>query len=150
MEKIDKFRNEYRFLSNFWPCEVFYEDMEFMSVEHAYVASKTIDIALREQIRKIRKPGDVKRFGRMIVIRKDFDKIKYDIMKNLVLQKFARNYELGERLLNTSDYYLEEGNTWHDNYWGVCYCEHCKGEKGLNNLGKILMETRTFLTKRRS
>ena len=35
--------------------------------------------------------------------------------------------------------YLEEGNTWHDTYWGVC------NGKGKNKLGKILMQVREEL-----
>ena len=41
-----------------------------------------------------------------------------------------------DKLLDTGDTELIEGNNWHDTFWGVC-----KG-KGQNNLGKILMEVR--------
>lgn len=42
---------------------------------------------------------------------------------------------------------LIEGNTWNDNYWGMCGCTRCRSEgtKGLNKLGKILMAERARL-----
>ena len=44
----------------------------------------------------------------------------------------------------TGDAELIEGNTWHDNYWGVCSCSKCNG-RGKNRLGKLLMKVREEL-----
>lgn len=49
-------------------------------------------------------------------------------MYDVVLSKFTHNPELKALLIKTGDAYLEETNTWHDTYWGVC------NGKGLNNL----------------
>ena len=37
---IDKFDGEYRFLSNFYVCQVTYNDITYNSSEHAYQAAK--------------------------------------------------------------------------------------------------------------
>jgi predicted NAD-dependent protein-ADP-ribosyltransferase YbiA (DUF1768 family) len=53
------------------------------------------------------------------------------------LDKFSRNYQLGDLLIETGDKYLEETNHWKDKIWGVC------DGVGKNWLGKILMDVRT-------
>jgi len=35
--------------------------------------------------------------------------------------------------------------SWHDNYWGNCYCFKCKDIKGVNKLGEPLMDIRSRL-----
>lgn len=61
------------------------------------------------------------------------------------LQKKFADDQLKEKLLTTGDEWLEEGNTWHDNYWGICHCDRCQNKIGQNNLGKLLMKLRTEL-----
>ena len=138
--KITTFRMDNRFLSNFWtPAYVKYDDMWFDSVELAYVAAKTLNMDHRKIIQNM-KPGEAKRYGRQLVMRPDWDQVKYEIMLDLVRQKFQNNL-LRQKLIDTGDADLEEGNTWHDQYWGVCNCGKCKGT-GENMLGKILMQVR--------
>jgi hypothetical protein len=139
---IDKFDGKYRFLSNFWPVELFYDDVHFPSVEHAYQAAKTLDPDLRHKISQARTPGEAKRLGRLTTLRSDWELVKFQIMTDLVYDKFL-NTELNILLLNTDTAYLEEGNTWHDNYWGVCRCGKCSG--GKNALGFLLMVVRRTL-----
>ncbi len=80
-----------------------------------------------------------KKYGRKIELREDWDYIKFDFMNDFVKQKF-KDPKLAERLKNTKDLELIEGNTWGDRYWG-------KDQKGVgqNNLGKILMNIRDSL-----
>ncbi len=148
---INKFDGRYSFLSNFYPCEVYYKGIIYPSVEHYYVALKCntdqmIDgkyytcSDFRELIAKVKSPGKVKSIGRTIKIRSDWDNVKLDIMKWGVDQKF-KNIELSELLLSTGDQELVEGNYWKDFYWGVC------NGVGENNLGKILMIVRDELRK---
>jgi ribA/ribD-fused uncharacterized protein len=139
-QPITSFRGPYRFLSNFWLAYVKLDDMWFDSVEHAYVAAKTLDTEIRKQVQAVKRPGDVKKLGRMIKLRPDWEQVKYNIMLGLVRQKF-QNSMLRQSLLDTDEAWLEEGNTWHDQYWGICHCDRCGG-KGQNNLGKILMQVR--------
>jgi len=133
--RIDSFNAEYRFLSNFWYVNIEFEGRVYRSVEHAYVAAKTLDLEVREIIQKIEKVSDVKRYGRSIELRKDWEEVKLDYMEEFIRQKFE-NPELRKKLIDTAGYELIEGNTWGDTFWGVC-----KGV-GKNNLGKILMKIR--------
>ena len=41
---IKGFFGEYRWLSNFEPCKVFYEGFEYSSSENAYQAAKSLDL----------------------------------------------------------------------------------------------------------
>lgn len=135
---IDSFRGEYRFLSNFWFVDVEFEGITYPSTEHAYVAAKTLDEDKRRAISKVRTPGEVKRLGRSLALRPDWEDVKIDIMRELVTKKF-KNSKLRSLLLATKDQQLIEGNTWGDTFWGVC-----RG-KGSNHLGKILMQVREDL-----
>ena len=68
-------------------------------------------------------------------------------MKEILIAKF-HNTPLMQRLLNTKDAYLIEGNQWHDNFWGICIksdCPKCQDSIGHNNLGLLLMELRGIL-----
>ena len=67
-------------------------------------------------------------------------------MKKLLKQKFS-NTEFRNFLLSTGDLYIEEGNYWHDNFWGNCYCKKCIEIEGINKLGKLVMEIRDELKK---
>ena len=62
-------------------------------------------------------------------------------MYRICLAKFTQNPDLAKRLLDTGDEILEEGNTWHDTYWGV----DLKTGEGKNMLGSILMRVRNEL-----
>lgn len=140
---INSFSGRYRFLSNFSPAAVELDGVTYPTVEHAFVAAKTTDVSLRTKVRTIEKPGDVKRFGRALKLRSDWESIKLAVMEDLVRKKF-RHPELAKDLLLTGDHDLVEGNYWHDNVWGQCDCVFHAG-KGQNHLGKILMKIRDEL-----
>lgn len=125
-------------MSNFVLCTVEFEDIKFRSVEHAYVAAKTLDIEKRLEISKVDGPGQVKRLGRKLKLRADWEEIKIDVMRDLLIQKFSQQ-PFRAQLLDTKDAYLEEMNTWGDIIWGVC-----EGI-GQNQLGWLLMEIRDWL-----
>lgn len=84
-------------------------------------------------------PSEAKRNGRHCKLRPDWEEVKYDVMHQIVMNKFYGNKELAQKLIDTGDAVLIEGNTWNDTTWGVC-----KG-KGENHLGKILMSVRDCL-----
>jgi len=132
---ITSFSEENRFLSNFWPCVVKIEGIEYPSVEHAYQAAKTLNVAEREEIALLT-AGQAKRRGYRVLLRDDWESIKLGVMEDLVRQKFIDRV-LREKLLATGDEELIEGNDWGDKFWGVC-----DGE-GENWLGKILMKVRS-------
>lgn len=136
---INQFQGIYRFLSNFYPARVTYNGVQFPSVEHAYVAAKTLDLKLQRDIAAVSSPGEVKRMGRRLMLRPDWEKVKLSVMEDLVRQKFTNDENLWAGLTGTGNQELIEGNHWGDTFWGVC-----RG-KGQNHLGKILMKVRAEL-----
>ena len=135
MKEIRGFRGRFRWLSNFWTSEVTLDGMNFSSVEHAYQAAKTLDHDHRRTIAGLAKPGQAKRFARKLRLRDDWNAVKLAVMENLLRQKFVHAH-LRQKLLDTGDAYLEEKNSWHDHFWGVC------NGVGENHLGKLLMKIR--------
>jgi ribA/ribD-fused uncharacterized protein len=132
---------EYRWLSNFTDFEtaMVYQGLSFRSVEHFYVAMKTTDLDLRREVSLMLTAGQVKRFGKELTMRPDWAIVKDRVMKLATQYKYSEeNPILREKLLATGDKYLQEGNHWGDEYWGV----NLKTGEGLNMLGEILMEVR--------
>jgi ribA/ribD-fused uncharacterized protein len=132
---INSFSGDYRFLSNFWPCSVMLDGEEYQTVEHAYVAAKVTDPTIRRQIQTCPTAGKAKQFGRKVKLRADWDEVKLSVMEDLLRQKFSEK-SLLNRLLDTKDHELIEGNHWNDTFLGVC------NGVGDNNLGKLLMKIR--------
>lgn len=136
---IDKFDDKYYFLSNFYPANTKYDGVIYKTSEHAFQAAKTNDSKLRNKIKNAQNPGQAKKLGKQVPLRNDWEEIKYDIMLEIVRDKFTRNKTLGLSLTDTKDAELIEGNTWGDIIWGVC------DGRGTNWLGKILMKVRNEL-----
>ena len=134
-DKILGFFNEHRYLSNFHITDVMFEGVLYPSSECAYQAAKTLDLAAREKFVGLSPKGS-KKAGRDLTLRSDWETVKYEIMYQIVKDKFTRNEDLNKLLLGTGNAYLEETNTWGDKCWGVC-----RGV-GSNNLGRILMRVR--------
>ncbi len=149
-EKIDKIKihdehnikgmfNEYRWLSNFHICDVWYEGLKYTSTEAAYQAAKlppdqrmeftimTPSVAMKEG-RKRHLDSDIE----------DWLSKRVDVMHYVTLEKF-KDKELRQALLDTGDKYIEETNWWKDQFWGVC------DGVGENMLGKIIMSVREHL-----
>lgn len=150
---INSFKGRWSFLSNFYPCEITYQGITYPSTEHYYVAMKIKNDQMingryytpadtRELIAKVATPGQVKRFGRNLKVRADWDDVKLGFMEWGLHEKFNKHADLKEMILQTGDEELIEGNYWHDQFWGVCSCEKC-GNKGQNHLGKLLMKIRS-------
>jgi ribA/ribD-fused uncharacterized protein len=133
---IDDFRTpENRFLGNFYECYVEMDGIIYPTVEHAFQAAKTFDRNDRERIREANSPRQAKRVGRSVSLRSDWDNVRVDVMKELLLKKFETS-ELRKQLLATRDAQLVSGG---DSFWGMV------DGMGLNQLGKLLMEIRSEL-----
>lgn len=151
---ISPFKGEHSFLSNFYPVRIEHEYFIYPTVEHAYVASKTNDIKFKRRISILPadKAGKAKRMGSKDGMKKfgcflkpDWHYIKESIMFDLLRLKFKHS-DLAQMLINTGDEYLQEGNYWHDNFWGVCKCNDCRENTvGLNILGNLLIKVRKEL-----
>lgn len=134
--KIDSFTGDYFFLSNFYEVPVKYQNLIFQNTEAAFHSMK--DPKRMKEFTTLN-PSEAKKLGRQVSLRKDWETIKDQIMYEVVYAKFSQHKDLKEKLLNTGNAELIEGNTWHDQYWGVF------NGFGKNQLGKILMQVRTEL-----
>lgn len=137
---VSKFKGEGKWLSNFEPSPVHYDDVEYPTVEHAYQAAKTLDPAERAAILACKTPGDARRLGQKVTFRPNWELMKISVMYILVLEKFVRHEHLRQKLLDTGDHHLIEDSTgWNDRFWGV------SDGYGRNHLGRILMDVREEL-----
>ena len=143
---ITSFKDEYEFLSNFYPCKIEYGNLIFPSVENAYQAMKCANPNDMLQFTNIT-AAEAKKLGRKVTMRDGFDDIKYNVMRFLLDKKFE-DKDLQKRLLDTAPESIVEGNYWHDNYWGVCTCEKCRDKIGHNHLGELLQRKRNLLSSR--
>ena len=142
---IDKFDGQYAFLSNFYESPITDGTFIFPTVEHYFQAAKTDTMQDYLAIARAKTPGESKRLGRKVHLRSDWEQVKDQVMLDALRKKFAIP-ELREKLLATGDADLIEGTLWHDQYWGVCNCDRCKG-KGINILGKLLTQVREEIKK---
>ena len=151
MDCIIRFEGEYRFLSNFYSSEITLTHLPFDKVvtdpvtyatlEHAYQAAKTGNREDRNTIINAATPGASKRLGKYVNLREDWEDVKEQIMFELLIEKFTKHEDLKSKLLETKGVCLVEGNSWHDNTWGTCFCIRCSGF-GKNLLGTMLMKIR--------
>ncbi|KAL3270751.1 hypothetical protein HHI36_021276 [Cryptolaemus montrouzieri] len=97
---IKGFRDKYKFLSNFYKCEVEYEGITYPTAEHAFQAAKTFNVDERKKILSTKNPVIAKRMGRKVKLRPDWEEVKYEIMTTIVRQKF-QNADVKKLLLET-------------------------------------------------
>lgn len=109
------FQGEFEFLSNFYTHNIEYNGIVYPTVEHAFQAAKCLDNEEKLKILEAPTPGKAKRIGKKIVMRPDWDNIKIDVMKDLLVLKFS-DPELKEKLKATGEEELIEGNNWNDTF----------------------------------
>lgn len=136
---IRVFRNEHSFLSNFYDSSIVIDGILYLNAESAYQAHKN---PRNRKAFMDMTGGRAKALGSKVELREDWDEVKDEVMEKVVRAKFKQSLSLRKRLLDTMNQKLVEGNMWHDNYWGDCYCDRCKKIEGQNKLGKILMQIR--------
>jgi ribA/ribD-fused uncharacterized protein len=156
-ESITEFKGKYRFLSNFYRSNTFvvcayhgtsYSVM-FPTNEHWFVAMKAGNdlSAILSQRGYTHKefmdltPGQVKRMGRTIQLRIDWEEVKSDVMLRGLRAKFYAGSTLAKLLMETGDRTIIEENAWEDIYWGVSK----ETGEGQNVLGQLLMQVRAEL-----
>lgn len=135
---IDKFEDEFFFLSNYFPCKVEFEGNTFLSSEAAYQSQKCPS-RVKEFLNL--EADAAKKLGKTVEIREDWEQKKINIMRRILVCKFIENSNLGDKLIATAPAKLIEGNWWNDTFWGVC------NGVGSNNLGISLELVRTALIK---
>lgn len=129
-----KFRGEYWFLSNMYPCSIKVGDYTFTCVEAAYQALKCPSRAKEF----VGIDGfEAKKLGSTVKMEDSFDRNKVSYMYGLLRIKFC-DEELKNKLLAVHGEIVED-NWWNDGFWGLF-----KGH-GTNVLGNLLTIVRTEL-----
>ena len=128
-------------LDNFSSFAVDLEDgLRYPTSEHAYQASKffTTDPLIAEKIRNARSAHDAKKIAHEHEekVRKDWDDIKLDVMKSVLLKKVHQNPYVKKILFKTGDRPIVEDSPT-DSFWGWD-----SDKQGENHLGRLWMEIR--------
>ncbi len=128
----------YGFFSNFAPYPIHLKDRIWPTLEHYFQAQKFVNTPHEEEIRQAKTAREAAEMGRdrRRPLRRDWEIIKDDVMREALYAKFTQHPDLTEKILSTGDLKLIE-QTRNDRYWG----DGGDGT-GLNMLGQLLMETR--------
>jgi ribA/ribD-fused uncharacterized protein len=140
---IDDFKGKYFFLSNFY-------DEGLFTNEHRFQSLKTDNAEERKRVLMADSPREAKKLGRRVSLRDDWEEVKDSIMFLCLRIKFS-DLELRQKLIDTGDEELIEGNWWGDRYWGACPGYLSGNQRwigkthtwyGENKLGQLLMKLR--------
>lgn len=144
---INKFRDEYSWLSNFYSVPIMFRGTLYQSVEAAYMSARCDDpdwkkfcadpMSSAGQIKRASK--DLKEQGKERITWADE---KLQVMEQCLIEKFKVPY-LREKLIATGDQNIVEGNEWKDQFWGVRF--DLQPNYGENHLGRLLMKIRASL-----
>lgn len=135
---VKGFFGDYRWLSNFHPCKVVYRGLEFSSSESAYQSAKQSDPYIISLFQKM-SGFEAKKASKNYPVPANWNSIKNHVMYDILSDKFTRNPDVRQQLIETGEKYLEETNYWNDTHFGVC------NGVGKNHLGEILMKIRKEL-----
>lgn len=134
-------RDAYGCFSNFSPHRIFLKDKIWKTSEHYFQAQKFAGTEHEEKVRLAPTPKEAANLGRsrQRPLRRDWETVKDDIMREALRAKFTQHKDLKKILLETGDALIVE-HTKNDRYWG----DGGDGT-GKNMLGKLLMELREEL-----
>ena len=143
------------YLSNWWYSSFIVNGITFNSSEQYMMYCKAItfgDMETAQQILKTRSFSKMKALGRAVQGYDDsvWSSVRYNVVKQGVLQKFIQNPELAHQLISTGDNVLAECAV-KDRIWaiGLSMTDPKRFDigswRGQNLLGKILMEVREEL-----
>ena len=136
-------QGKYGYFSNFSPHGFELDGKYWPTSEHYYQSKKFAETEIQEEIRQAKTPHDAYKIrkDKSKKIRQDWEEVKVDIMRKVVLRKFETHPKIQRILLSTGDEDIVE-NSPTDYFWG------CGADgTGKNMLGKILMEVREQLRK---
>lgn len=134
-------KGEYGCFSNFSPHPVRLKGKLWPTTEHFFQAQKFAGTEHEEEIRQVKSPTVAARMGRSHKrpLRKDWEKVKDQVMLEAVRAKFSQHDDLRAILVGTGESKVVE-HTERDSYWG----DGGDGS-GKNRLGQILMVVREEL-----
>ena len=127
--------------SNFARYPITIKGKTYPTSEHYFQAMKFYSAADQKAIRTVKSPAVAARRGRdrKRRLRRDWDSMRDNVMREAVLAKFSQHAALKTLLLSTGDAKIIE-HTPDDDYWG----DGGDGS-GRNMLGRILVEIRERL-----
>ena len=135
--RITSFTGQYQFLSNFYPCQIVWQGLDFPTAEHLYQSRKMLYPLDAELVRVQLTPGRARRIAHKLPMRLDWKQVNQTVMASVLYEKFRMNPPLWDMLQATKPHNLIEGNKWKDMYWGMLWQD---GEwQGQNLLGELLM-----------
>ena len=136
-----KVKEQFGCFSNFAAYPVELDGKVWPTSEHYFQAQKFAGTEFEEEIRRTGSPMIAARMGRdrSKPLRADWEWVKDEVMRRVVLAKFTQHAELRDTLLETGDALLVE-HTRNDSYWG----DGGDG-RGRNMLGRILSSVREEL-----
>ena len=139
--KFYSVNDEYGEFSNFAPYPIVINKERWKSSEHYFQAMKFESVKYKKIVQNAHTPMEsaIKGRSRKEKIKRNWDKIKDNVMYDAVYAKFSQHSALQELLLSTGDAKIVEDTTT-DNYWG-----NGADGKGQNRLGTILMRVRKNL-----
>lgn len=135
---------ETKFLSNFTLVDIEYGGIIYPSVEHAYQSAKSFDPNWKKYCEnRTIASYEVKIMSHDIKSKVDnWSIIKLDVMEYCLRQKYSKEPFKG-LLLATGNQNIQEGNKWHDTFWGVDLS--VDPNFGENHLGRLIMKIRDDL-----
>jgi ribA/ribD-fused uncharacterized protein len=138
-----KIKDPYGDFSNFSPHPVVINGKTYITTETFYQSQKYAGTEYEEVVRLTKGPRAAAKIGRdkNLPLRKDWDLIKENIMKEALLAKIDQHPKIKDLLLSTGNSIIVE-HTENDNYWA----DGGDGS-GKNRLGILWMEIREELRK---
>ena len=139
--KAVRFRGGACVLSNFYPCAIAVDGVNFKSSEHAYQHAKAIfhgDGATAACVVGAKNGAEAKKYGRRTKLRRGgWSEARQDVMRRILQVKFSIPM-LSAFLMSTGVAELIENVPSREGYWGL----QIDRSAGQNKLGKLLMAIR--------
>lgn len=142
---IITFKAENSFLSNFYIASFHFKifGSDFVSSEAAYMHEKCDDPEWKRFcIDSKNTPAQIKIKSQTVKLIPGWDHVRINIMYQVLKAKFEIPY-LKEKLVNTGNQNLQEGNYHGDKFWGIDLKQN--PNIGENYLGRLLMKVRDEL-----
>ena len=134
---INQFKGKYDFLNNRFGCLFVWQGLQYGNVEAAFQASKCTEESERKVFAGCSADKAALK-GKELVPFSGWEKARLNIMESILQAKFEQNPALMEKLIETGDCLLINGNNKQETFWGV----ELYSWQGENHLGKIIMKIR--------
>jgi len=142
-DTITRFKGEYDYLSNRYPCRIVWEGLEYRSAEAAFQASKCKDEKERKVFAGCSMDKAVLK-GKDLTPYPGWEEAQISIMESILQAKFGQNPTLMLKLAETGNHVLLNGNNKQETFWGIDLYSWI----GENHLGRIIMNIRDKEIKR--